>query len=737
MSKFPVIQQQDSMDCGPVCLAMICKFYGKYYPVSFLHNLCFITTEGVSLYGIALAAESVGFRSFGTMLTIQELAEKMRLPCIIYWNKNHFVVLYEITSKKTGYEYYIANPAGGVRLKFSEAEFANSFLCTTNENGLPVGVALYLEPSQQFYENNESISEKGIFKRNTMNFLYRYVAPYKKHLCLLFGVVALGTFSQFVLPILSKAIVDEGIANKEMKIIFLILLGQMFLEVGCTTLNFMRNWILLKASTQINISLISDYLSKLMRLPMSFFETKLTGDITQRINDHTRIQSFLTNSSLDTIFSIISLIVFGIIILTYNWVVALIFWGGSVLYLLWVKMFMRRREMLDHKMFAMNSANQSSIIQLIEGMQEIKLNACEQTKHWEWERIQRNLYRLSLKGLKLAQYQQLGGTFINQMKNLSITSMVAMFVIRGNVTLGMMLSIQYIIGMMNSPVEQLVNFARQLQDAKLSLNRLCDVYLDDDEDQKNLVDFSDRMRGDIILKNVKFSYDKLSDIPTINDVSFQIPEGKVTAIVGLSGSGKTTLLKLILGFYNLDGGSIMVGNEQLADLNKRNWRKKCGVVMQDGFIFSDTIARNIALDTMKLDIERVKRAAKIANIQNYIESLPLQYNTKIGRDGHGLSLGQKQRILIAREVYKNPDYVFLDEATNSLDANNESEIMNHLNTFIKGKTAIVIAHRLSTVKDADNIIVLKNGRIVEQGKHVSLISQKGIYYELVKNQLEI
>lgn len=413
MRKFPVIQQQDSMDCGPACLAMICEFYGRYIPVSYLHDLCFITNEGVSLYGIALAAEAVGFESFGTLLTMRELEEQMRLPCVIYWNKNHFVVLYEITRKKTGYMYYVANPAGGVRLKFSEAEFANFFLCTTNENGIPVGVALYLEPSQQFYENAESKSEKVIFKRNTLNFLYGYLAPYKKHICILFGVVALSSFLQFVLPILSKAIVDEGIANKKMKIIFLILLGQMFLEVGNTTLNFIRNWILLKAGTRINISLISDYLSKLMRLPISFFETKLTGDITQRVNDHTRIQSFLTNSSLDTIFSIISLIVFGIIILTYNWIVALIFWGGSILYFLWVKMFMGRREMLDHKMFAMNSANQSSIIQLIEGMQEIKLNACEQAKRWEWECIQRKLYRLSLKGLKLAQYQQFGGTFIN------------------------------------------------------------------------------------------------------------------------------------------------------------------------------------------------------------------------------------------------------------------------------------------------------------------------------------
>ena len=500
-------------------------------------------------------------------------------------------------------------------------------------------------------------------------------------------------------------------------------------------MGFLRNWLLLKTGTKINISLIADYLTKLMHLPIYFFDTKQTGDILQRINDHSRIQGFLTDSSLNAAFSIINVFIFGIIICIYNWIVSLIFFGGSFLYILWVWVFMKRRAILDNKIFTQNSTNQSSIIQLVTGMQEIKLNACEQRKRWEWEHIQRNIYRLSMKSLKLSQYQQSGGLFLNQAKNLIITAFVATLVIKGKITLGMMISIQYIVGTLNSPVDQLINFIRQFQDAQLSLDRLRDVYEKPDEDNELKKHISDMNCGDIVLDAISFRYDKIDSRPNINDVSLRIPQGKTTAIVGLSGSGKTTLLKLILGFYHPDKGTIYVGSERLDNINMQDWRKKCGTVMQEGFIFTDTIAHNIALNAAKIDILRIKEAARIANIDEFIEKLPLKYNTIIGYDGHNLSIGQKQRILIARAVYKNPKYIFLDEATNSLDANNELEIMEHLNKFIKGKTAIVIAHRLSTVKNADNIIVLKDGKIAECGRHVDLITHRGLYYNLVKNQL--
>lgn len=736
MSKFPVLQQHDTMDCGPTCLAMICEYYGRHYNIEHLHDLCFISSEGVSLYGISLAAENVGFHTIGTQLTLTELNDEMQLPCIIHWNRNHFVILYKIKKKRHDIEYYIANPVGGVRLKFNEWEFSKSFLSSIDEQGQGIGAALYLAPTNAFFENSGDKDDKQK-KHRALKFLYSYLSPYRKQIIVLLVILILGALIQLALPFLTQAIVDVGIAGKDVSIVLLILIGQLALELGRAVIGFTRNWILLKTGTNVNISLISDYLTKLMRLPISFFDTKLSGDILQRINDHSRIQNFLTDSSLDTIFSMISIVVFGVVICIYNWVVSLIFFGGSILYIYWVWIFMKRREILDHKMFAQNSANQSTVIQLVTGMQEIKLNACEHPKRWEWEHIQRNIYRLSLKSLKLSQYQQSGGILINQIKNLIITAAVATFVISGDITIGMMLSIQYIVGMLNSPVDQLINFIRQYQDAQLSLSRLQDIYNEEDEDKEENKVLSAQDCGDIVLQNVKFSYDKLSSIPNINGINLRIPKGKTTALVGLSGAGKTTLLKLILGFYHPDEGFISVGNENLERMNKREWRKKCGIVMQEGFIFADTIARNIAPDATKMYMDRIKEASKVANIADFIEQLPLKYNTKIGNDGHGLSLGQKQRILIARAVYKNPDYIFLDEATNSLDANNEHEIMEHLNTFIKGKTAIVIAHRLSTVKNADNIVVIKNGKIAEQGRHSFLIAHKGIYYSLVKNQLNV
>lgn len=734
MKKFSALQQLDAMDCGPTCLAMICKYYSKHYDIAHIRNLCATSHEGVSLYTISRAAENIGFRTIGVQLTMSELGKESFLPCIIYWNQNHFVVLYKIKKTSRGLVFYIANPATGMIAKFNELEFGNCFLNSVNVQGNGVGIALYLSPTNKFYEKkgNENYNRKKI---QAIEFLYSYLKPYKKQFVQLIMVLIFGTTIQLTLPFLTQAIVDNGIKNKNINIIILILLGQMILEIANTFMGFLRNWLLLKTGTKINISLIADYLTKLMHLPIYFFDTKQTGDILQRINDHSRIQGFLTDSSLNAAFSIINVFIFGIIICIYNWIVSLIFFGGSFLYILWVWVFMKRRAILDNKIFTQNSTNQSSIIQLVTGMQEIKLNACEQRKRWEWEHIQRNIYRLSMKSLKLSQYQQSGGLFLNQAKNLIITAFVATLVIKGKITLGMMISIQYIVGTLNSPVDQLINFIRQFQDAQLSLDRLRDVYEKPDEDNELKKHISDMNCGDIVLDAISFRYDKIDSRPNINDVSLRIPQGKTTAIVGLSGSGKTTLLKLILGFYHPDKGTIYVGSERLDNINMQDWRKKCGTVMQEGFIFTDTIAHNIALNAAKIDILRIKEAARIANIDEFIEKLPLKYNTIIGYDGHNLSIGQKQRILIARAVYKNPKYIFLDEATNSLDANNELEIMEHLNKFIKGKTAIVIAHRLSTVKNADNIIVLKDGKIAECGRHVDLITHRGLYYNLVKNQL--
>lgn len=732
---FPVIQQHDAMDCGPTCLAMICEYYGKHYSGNYLHDLCFISNEGVSLYGISHAAESIGFHTIGTQLNLPQLRDDMPLPCIIHWNQNHFVVLYKIRKKRNGYVFYIANPAGGVCLQFNEWEFSKCWLSGTDSTGQSTGVALSIQPTSTFFEAEGMAREKS--GRRAIPFLFSYLRPFRKKILVLIAAMIVGSLIQLVLPFLTQMIVDRGIKNSDIGIIFLILLGQLALECGNAVVGFVRSWMLLIIGTRVNIALISDYLTKLMKLPISFFDTKLTGDIMQRINDHSRIQGFLTNSSLDTLFSMVSMIVLGIVILIYNWIVALIFFAGSALYILWVWKFMKKREIIDHKMFAHNSANQSNIIQLVSGMQEIKLNTCEQQKRWEWEQIQRNIYRLSTKSLKLSQYQQSGGIFINQIKNLIITALVAMLVIKGQITLGMMLSIQYIVGMLNSPVDQLINFFRQYQDARLSVDRLQDVYDKDDEDNETKKGMSCTEGGDIVFRHVRFSYDKLSSTPTIADIDLTFPEGKTTAIVGLSGSGKTTILKMTLGFYQPDEGTIEIGGHNLDTLNKREWRKCCGTVMQEGYIFSDTIARNIAAGDEGDDMQRVANAARIANIHDFIEELPLGYKTRIGNDGHGLSLGQKQRILIARAVYKNPRYIFLDEATNSLDANNEHEIMENLNKFIKGRTAIVIAHRLSTVRNADNIIVLKGGKVAEQGTHECLIAQKGIYYQLVKNQLNI
>jgi len=733
MKSFPIYTQHDAMDCGPTCLRMVAAFYGRRYSLQYLRENCFISRLGVSMLGISEAAEKLGMHTIGLRIPISRLIEDVPLPCIIHWNQNHFVVLYRIEKNKNGHLFHVADPAGS-KVTYTEKEFKRCWL-SGRTDGEDEGVVLCLEPTPDFYSHSDEDDDNK--NRRSMLFLFEYLRPYKIQILQLFIGLATGSLIQLILPFLTQSIVDFGITNQNLGYIYLVLIAQMVLVISSISVEFIRGWILLHIGMRVNISLISDYLAKLMRLPIAYFDTKMTGDILQRINDHTRIQEFLTSTSLSTLFSIVNIIIFGLVILFYNWMIFFIFFIGSGLYIVWVWVFMKRRAVLDHKMFAQNSANQSNMVQLVSGMQEIKLNACEQQKRWEWEHIQARKYRITVKGLALSQYQQSGGVLINQMKNAIITAQVAALVIKGNISLGMMLSIQYIIGQLNSPVDQLIGFLRQYQDAKLSLDRLQEIYTKDDERPAGKTLITDIKNADIRIEHLTFRYDKLNEKPTLDDINLVIPKGKTTAIVGLSGSGKTTLLKMILGFYEPDKGKVMLGCSDIANYDKREWRKHCGSVMQDGFIFSDTIARNIAPSEDRIDEDRMREAAETANIRDFIEDLPLGYNTKIGAEGHGLSMGQKQRILIARAVYKNPKFIFMDEATNSLDANNEHLIMEKLNRFMQGRTAIVIAHRLSTVRDADNIVVLQGGKICEQGTHEELICRHGVYYTLVKNQLNV
>lgn len=728
---FPHYQQHDAMDCGPTCLRMISAFYGRIYSLESLREKSMITREGTSLLGINEAAENIGFRTSGVKISFDVLKEAP-LPCIIHWNQNHFVVVYEIRSKRNKVTISIADPAAD-KIKYTKEEFCSCWISSKND-GDDVGIALMLEPSPDFY-----MLEDEKVNRNGFSFLFSYLRPYKGIIFQLFMGLLFGSALQLILPFLTQSIVDFGINGRNIGFIYLVLIAQLMLTFSSSAVEFIRGWILLHLGTRINIALISDFLIKMMRLPMGYFDTKMVGDILQRINDHSRIQNYLTNSSLSILFSIVNIVIFSFVLLLYNISIFFIFFIGSVIYFYWVSLFMKRRAELDHKNFAQQSANQSNVVQLISGMQEIKLNACEQEKRWEWERIQAKLFNLRIRSLALSQYQDSGAVLINQTKNILITAFVAKLVIDGQLTLGMMLAIQYILGQLNGPVDHLISFIRETQDARLSLERLSEVHGRENEESSD--DSLIRVipaNENITLQNVTFSYDGTSASESvIKNINLTIPSGKQTAIVGTSGSGKTTIIKLLLEFYPLQKGDIMLGNSNLKNYSVREWRKKCGVVMQDGYIFSDSIARNIAPGVEIIDKERLLDAVITANIREFVESLPLAYNTKIGSEGHGLSQGQKQRILIARAVYKNPEFVFLDEATNALDTNNERVIMDNLQKFFKDRTSVIVAHRLSTVNNADQIVVIEKGEIVEIGTHKELAKKRGAYYHLVKNQLEL
>ena len=728
---FKCIIQSDSMMCGITCLQMVCKHFGREVSLRTLSKLCVATSEGVSMLGVNEAANKLGLRTMCARTDFDTLS-KATLPCVLHWNQNHFVVLYKV---RKGRIFYVADPGKGL-VKYNLEEFGKHWVSTASQ-GEEKGIAMFLEPTLEFYSHKVDNEEEDGSPRS-FQFLFGYIKQYRKY----FGQIVLGllvgSLLQLILPFLTQSIVDVGIKNQNIGFIWLILLGQLMLTISRTAIDFIRRWLLLHISLRINISLVSDFFIKLLKLPMSFFDTKLMGDLMQRMGDHSRVNTFLTQQTLSIVFSLFTFVVFSIVLLSYNRLIFAIFMLGSLLYGGWLALFLRRRKVLDYELFEQQAINNNKTYEFITSMQEIKLQDCEQRRRWEWEDVQADLFNVQMKSLKLQQTQEAGSIFINELKNIVITVVAATAVIHGQLTLGMMLAVQYIIGQLNSPVEQLMSFFYSVQDVKISLERINEIHRMDDENGKQGLETSvkEEDKG-IDLENVNFKYDPHALKTIIDNVSLTIPKGKVTAIVGASGSGKTTLIKLMLGYYPVLGGQINIGGTDVNTLNKKWWRRQCGVVMQDGVIFSESIARNIAVDDGEIDKERLQRAAEIACIHNYVMGLPLKYNTKIGRNGVGLSQGQKQRILIARAVYKNPNYIFLDEATNSLDANNERMIVEYLDEFYKGKTVVIVAHRLSTVKNAEQIVVLDKGKVVEIGNHEELTAKRGAYYNLVKNQLEL
>lgn len=728
------VNQHDQMDCGPACLAMVASHYGRRVSLQYLRDISYLSKDGVSLLGIDSAAQQLGFETYAGQLRTEGITEDL-LPCILHWNQNHFVVLYgirkSIISGKTYYK--IADPGYGY-IEVNEAKLKKSWLSTDN-----LGVALFLTPTEQFF-SLPIPEQKDVSLKETL----RYLLPYKKELTALFMFLLLGSLTTLALPLLTQKLIDEGVGEKNLGLISYILLAQLAFFLGNIIFEIFRNWIMLKMGTKINISIIKEFLEKLLKLPIRFFDTKVTGDFNQRISDHEKIEQFLSSQSLLTVFSILNFLVFFVILWSYQFKILLIYITLTILSILWSLFWLKKRKIIDYVRFQQRSENQQSIFEIINGVSEIKLNNFEEYKKNEWQANQDKLYTTNLRILKVDQTQASGFEFINQLKNIFATFLAAYFVVNGKMTLGELLSVSYIIGQMNSPINQLIIFFRNLQDAKLSLTRLLEVQNHPSEERGgqlslsvgNNIKFVNGQRG-ILLKDLSFQYEGPKSPFVLKDMDIFIPEGKITAIVGASGSGKTTLMKLLLKFYSPTSGKIFYNNDEIENLSATNLRNSCGVVMQDGYIFSDTIERNIATGDEEINIAKLRNAVRIANIERFIEELPLGFKTKIGAAGNGISGGQKQRILIARAVYKNPHYIFFDEATSALDAENEKVIHDNLQEFFMGKTVVIIAHRLSTVKNADQIIVLKNGEVVECGNHLELITSRNEYYGLVKNQLEL
>lgn len=735
MKSFHFISQLDAMDCGPTCLLMISKFYGKSFDLHDLRQRASINKLGTNLLGLSEAADSLGFKATGVKVTENQLIEDVPLPCILHWKQNHFVVCYDIKKKRNGsVTFLIADPATGF-VKYDKNEIRNNWLSTGNSNeNEDKGVVLILQPTNVFFD----IAEEKQDKKNKIIPFINYLKPYRKHIIqIIVGMVAISIL-QLVLPFLTQVLVDIGIKDGNLNFIKIILIAQLLIFIARLSVEFIRGWLMLHINTRISISLISDFLIKIMKMPLKFFDTKTIGDILQRINDHKRIESFLTGNSVTLLFSLINFFVFSLVLGYYKFGLLALFFLGNTVYVLYVLFFMKYRKNLDNKKFELSAEEQGNLIQMVSGMQDIKLGNCENQKRWKWEQIQVRLFNINVKNLALGQIQQIGSVFFSQLTNILITFIAAKSVVDGELTLGMMMSVSFILGQLSAPVDQFLGFFQTFQDAKLSLERLNEIHgkNDEEEDSRKKMDQISGKR-DIIISNLSFGYEHSERDFILKDLNLVIQENKVTAIVGASGSGKTTLIKLLLGFYEPQKGSIFIGDTNLNNISPHYWRSCTGSVLQDGYIFSETIAENIALGDTEINSEKLNNAVNIANIKDFIYTLPLRFNTKIGTDGHGLSQGQKQRILIARSVYKNPDFLFFDEATNALDASNEKEIMENLDSFYNGKTVIIVAHRLSTVRNADKIVFIENGQIIEEGNHEALTSLRGKYFNLVKNQLEL
>lgn len=750
LKHFPHFKQPDTKDCGPTCLKIIAKHYGRTLNIQTLRELSETTREGSNLLTLSEAAENIGFRTLGVKLSLEKLQEAP-LPCVLHWNNNHYVVLASLNPSKggrlksfvsklfgykkspfRGWGAIVSDPAHGL-LEYSKEEFLKFWIGNNANETTEEGIALLLEPTPKFHHSENDIEEKTF----GFGLLSKYIWQYKSFIIQLAVGLLAGSLLQLVLPFLTQSVVDVGIQNQNINFIYIVLVAQLFLFFGKTALELIRSWILLHLSTRINISLISDFFIKLMNLPISFFDVRMTGDIMQRINDHHRIERILTTSSLSTLFSVFNMLIMGGVLAYYNLKIFAVFFLGSIAYFFWITLFLKKRATLDYKRFAEVSQEQSKVMELINGMQEIKLHNAEKQKRWGWEYIQARLFKVSMKGLVLEQTQSIGSNFINELKNIIIVFLSAKLVIDGQITLGMMMAITSIVGNLNGPVVQLISFIREWQDAKISLARLAEIHDKEDETQQEKGQVHDiHNYDDITMDNVNFRYIG-SDVEVIKDLNLTIPKNKITAIVGTSGSGKTTLMKLLLKFYEPSKGSIKYGVTDLSYISQKAWRKHVGTVMQEGYIFNDTIANNIAIGESVIDKQRLLYAADVANIKDFILEYPLGFNTKIGQEGVGMSTGQKQRLLIARAVYKNPEMLFFDEATSALDANNEKVIMEKLNQFFQEKTVVIIAHRLSTVMNADQIVVLEKGKIIEIGNHEKLVAKKGSYYNLVKNQLQL
>jgi ATP-binding cassette subfamily B protein len=729
MKRLPFHRQMDMMDCGPACLRMIAHFHGRAYEAEFMREKCAITREGVSLAGLSEAAEAIGMSALAVDVSYETLRDEAPLPAIAHWRQRHFIVVCEVKGDKVR----VADPGFGL-ITYSREEFLRGWQSQRRQDS--TGLLLLLEPTEQFHE----ASEQPETRKRGVRFLLPYFRPHRALLFQLPIGLFVGSIIQLTLPFVMQAMVDHGIRFQNLGFVYLLLMAQLVLFTSQTTVDVVRGWLLLHIGARINVKVISAFLFKLMNLPIGFFDTKTTGDLLQRVQDHHRIEQLLTGSTLTALFSAVNLMVFGVVLAVYNPLISGIFAAGTAIYAGWAWLFMRRRGLLEYRRFDEAAGNQSSIIQLIQGMQEIKLNNSERRRRWEWEAIQARLFRISLKSMALTQWQTGGGAFINELKNILITFVAANAVIRGELTVGMMLSVQYIIGQLNAPITTLLTLANTVQDARLSLNRLAEIHdRDDEEGDRGSLTALPASRTISITGDLSFHYGGVSGRPVLRDLNLTIPVGQVTAIVGPSGSGKTTLMKLLLRFYAPSSGAIKLGSVDLQHVSPSAWRARCGVVMQGGYIFADTIARNITESDsdVAIDRDRLQRAVHVANLQQFIDELPLGYNTRLGSAGITLSGGQSQRILIARAIYKDPDFLFFDEATSALDARNERVIMANLAEFCRGRTVLVIAHRLSTVRDADQIIVLDHGRVIEQGTHEDLAQQRGAYFDLIRNQLEL